>query len=191
MSLVLTRHTWHLVFVCGRQPWPVGPTRQRMQKNKQALARKRLWVSVIPMKTQMNEPAGSPQPCADHWCVGNEHTESVWNNSRRVAEGRQRCILMLLRSLNISNIWFEKKNNRAFEELAHFLRDRRYSLQSNVQRGAVGYAFFKLPVWYLSCNVICYHVASFAICWLCKKSLSSAAARLPVRFVPVALSEPQ
>lgn len=41
---------------------------------------------------------------------------------------------------------------------------------------------------------ICYHVTSFAICWLCKNSLftvSSAAARLPVSFVPVALSEPQ
>lgn len=104
-------------------------------------------------------------------------------------------ILMLLRSLNILHEYLIKKNEKAHKGAGpFFFIGLRVHLQSNVQREAVNCAFFKLPFRYLCCYVICYHVTFFAICWLRKNSLftvSSAAARLPVSFVPVALSEPQ
>lgn len=67
----------HLAFgICVRSPTKACGSNGAMNAKKQTKATTRLWICVIPIKTQMNDPAGSLQRCANQWRIDNEQTES-------------------------------------------------------------------------------------------------------------------
>lgn len=88
-SLALTSHTSHLGFGWGhwdvwvQQGYGWKKKKQNMHTHthihtykKQAEVRMRFWICVIPIKSQMNDPASSLQWCANQRCIDNEQTGS-------------------------------------------------------------------------------------------------------------------
>lgn len=62
--------------VCVRLPNKACGSNRTMNVKKQAEARKRFWICVIPIKTPMNDPVDSLQQCANQRCIDNEQRES-------------------------------------------------------------------------------------------------------------------
>lgn len=92
----------------------VGPSGLRMQKTKnkkqnQAEATKWFWICVIAIKTQMNDPAGCSQWCANQWGIDNEHTESVWRSYNRRVEVQN--VLTNVREEKKHHSWWPTQTN--------------------------------------------------------------------------------